>query len=237
MQVQQEGGQFESHPALLLHHSGEFVEDAGVVVESESTIHLFGNTSRLFELTKTIDVQKFMRIKFYVDVNGDEEIERVGLCLHDTFPNGSYGDQDQCYTVATGGRFDIDLGQFFYNRKTSVAFVSFFMELPSSMSDNTVEASISAISILPGENTDIVDENGQCKDLNAKTVRDGEETSCLCMDGFVSSNGGKQQGLLDSCVSCLLSPFCGFEGDSCMTSDDCFRGSCQSGRCEPMWVS
>ncbi len=207
----------------------------GVVVESNSAIRLFGNVSRVFELSNKFDVQKFTRMRLTLDIMDVTAIQGVGLCLYDTFPNGS--NQDRCFLSGNGGELDIDLGQIFYNKKTSISYISFFMKVSSMQLGNIAEALVSKMSVVLEENTDIIDENGQCKDPNARTINDGGETVCVCIDGFVSSNGGKRQNELDSCVGCLLSPFCGFEGDSCTTSDDCFRGLCQDGRCDGQWVS
>ncbi len=228
-------GQVKTLRTDLLHNNVEnFDQGAGIVVESNSAIRLFGDISRVFELSNTFEVQKFTRMKLTLEIMDDAAIQGVGLCFYDTFPSRS--NQDRCFLAGTGGELDIDLGQIFYNKKTSVSHISIVMKLSSVQFTNTVEALVSTILVSPGEITDIVDENGQCTDPNAKTTRDGEEIFCLCADGYISSNGGKRQYELDSCVSCLLSPFCGFEGDSCTTSDDCFRGSCHDGRCEGLWV-
>ena len=97
---------------------------------------------------------------------------------------------------------------------------------------------ISNIQIFHGDSFDVVDDNGNCKDINADTITNGDEISCMCRDGFLSSNGGKIQGDYDSCVPCILSPFCGFEGDSCETNGDCFWDLCDyNNKCESIMVS
>ncbi len=234
--MQEVEGQIKTLRTDLLHNNTEKIDQgAGVVVESNTAIRLFGNVSRVFELSNAFNVQKFTRMKLTLEIIDDVDIQGVGLCFYDRFPKRL--SQDRCFSTETGGELDIDLGQIFYNKETSVSYISLFMKLSSVQFENSVEALVSTISVSPGENTDIVDENGQCKDPNARTINDGGETVCFCMDGYVSSNGGKRQKELDSCVGCLLSPFCGFEGDSCTTSDDCYRGSCQDGRCDRQWVS
>ena len=49
----------------------------------------------------------------------------------------------------------------------------------------------------------IIDENDKCVDPNARRVKMMGATGCYCMDGFVSSNGGKHRGIYDTCLGCL----------------------------------
>ena len=99
------------------------------------------------------------------------------------------------------------------------------------------ESTISAISMYSGIDINLLDENRNCRDLNAETLNQGGEIVCRCIDTYVSSNGGKIQGALDSCVPCFSSSNCAFEGDKCILDDECVWNSCIDGRCAELWVS
>ena len=107
----------------------------------------------------------------------------------------------------------------------------------SLFSKNTCALVEKEFAYLCSTHTSIIDENGICRDPNAETIVRGEEITCKCIGAFVSSNGGKTQGALDSCVPCSSSPSCAFEGDKCFVVSECVWDSCVDGRCANFEVS
>ena len=76
--------------------------------------------------------------------------------------------------------------------------------------------------------------DGVCQDSHAKPTPIMNE-KCECVDGYVSSNGGKLQTQADNCVPCILSEFCSFEGGICDANNRIVCGfgenSCIGNRC------
>ena len=134
----------------------------------------------------------------------------------------------QCHTVASGGEIDISTGDLVDDKRIGVLYFVFHQEGVTSIS---TETSISDLSLYPGIEVGLFDKNEKCLDPNAETIVEGGEIMCMCRGAFVSSNGGKEQGALDSCISCISSPNCHFEGDNCFRDDECVWGSCNNNRC------
>jgi len=152
---------------------------------------------------------------------------KTAVCLYETLEDEH--NLDQCAQLSSDlDQIDIKVGNLLNNRKTEIAFIAFLQDGATLFNYGT---SLREITFVQGENTDIIDENGQCKDANALTVILDGNTTCICDGYFVSSGGGKVQGEVDSCVSCVSSPFCFFEGDPCSVNDDCDNEICDGGIC------
>lgn len=151
----------------------------------------------------------------------------TAVCLYETLEDEH--NLDQCVQLSSDlYQIDIKVGYLLNDKNTEIAFIAFLQDGATLFNYGT---SLRDITFVQGENTDIIDENGQCTDPNALTVTLDSNTNCICDGGYVSSNGGKQQGELDTCVSCVSSPFCFFEGDPCSANDDCDNEICDSGIC------
>lgn len=151
----------------------------------------------------------------------------TAVCLFETLED-EYN-LDQCVQLSSDvDQIDIKVGYLLNDKNTEISFIAFLQDGATLFNYGT---SLRDITFVQGENTDIIDENGQCTDPNALTVTLDGNTNCICDGGYVSSNGGKVQGELDTCVSCVSSPFCFFEGDPCSANDDCDNEICDSGIC------
>jgi len=227
------GDQYLTIPMLLVEHAMSTTEtSSGIVVESSSYVRVYGNFFKVFALMKPIAVNKFSRLRFTVECPSSE----VSICLYENTADIYRNIKTQCHTVQAGEERNIDIraGELLKDKRSDIFFIALAQNDMSATVD--AEAFISTLSISPGLNTDIVDENGQCKDVNAETISgNGGEVICRCVDGFKSSNGGRIQNKMDSCVDCLVSPLCAFEGDECLKDDDCIWNSCVAGRCEAVW--
>jgi len=204
---------------------GTQIEVGGVVVKEKDTIEIFGDTFRAFKLSKTFNFNKNTRLEVNL-INLDVALV-TGVCVYETLEDEN--NLKQCMQLPRKvGQIDINVGSLLNNRRTKIAFIAFTQTGASLLDYGTF---IRNIAFVQGANTDIVDENGQCTDSNALTEIQNSNTTCICDDGYVSSNGGKVQGELDSCISCVSSPSCFFEGDICSVNIDCDNEICDDGIC------
>ena len=203
----------------------------GIAVNPDGVAgYMSGSVNKMFRFTKAVSVNKFTMLQFFV-VDANNASSRFGICVHENFPGGNdveaLQNERQCEETGpssvTNGAVEISFGQLLNGKNTQVEFIQIYA--------SNADFSISSVAIVQGENTDIYDENG-CKDINADTVGSGEATTCFCKGGYVSSNGGKQQGPYDSCIRCIESDYCGFDGELCGSTDECFAGACFDGKCE-----
>ena len=193
---------------------------SGVNVDGISaSVHIFGSTIEMLELSDQVTVNKFTRLQYTVAVT--ESVERSGLCLFEDLPGEDKVDFSQCHEVNLSEDVDVPIGELLNGRQVLIHYIAFIQE-------GLAEANsiISEINIKQDENTDIYDENG-CKDVNAITSGSGNSTVCTCTDGYISSNGGKIQGEFDSCVKCVKSDFCLFDGAFCSSNDECIANECE----------
>ena len=230
-----EDGDFKPILIFLVPHPLSTTESStgGVAVESSSLVRLYDDFYKIFALAEAFALNKFTRLKFNVECPASD----VSICFYEDVTDISRNTKKQCHTVEAGGSQNVDIraGALLDDKKSNISYIAIVQKRESLVEDT--EAYIATISISPGENTDIVDENGHCKDTNAETLSVGNKIICRCTAGFVSSNGGKIQTKLDSCVPCLVSTFCSFEGDACISGEDCFWNSCVNGICKSIWVS
>jgi len=204
---------------------GTQIEVGGVVVKEKDTIEIFGDTFRAFKLSKSFNFNKNTRLEVNL-INLDVALV-TGVCVYETLEDEN--NLKQCMQLPRQvGQIDINVGSLLNNRRTKIAFIAFTQTGASLLDYGTF---IRNIAFVQGANTDIVDENGQCTDSNALTTIQNSNTTCICDDGYVSSNGGKVQGELDSCISCVSSPSCFFEGDICSVNFDCDNEICDDGIC------
>jgi len=204
---------------------GNQIEAGGVVVKEKDTIDILGDTFRVFKLFKSFNFNKHTRLEVQL-INVDVAL-LMGVCVYETLEDEN--NLKQCVQLPSYvGQIDINVGSLLNYRIGKIGFIA-FVQTGAALLDNGT--SIRKIAFVQGDDTDIVDENGQCTDQNAlTTIQDGNKT-CICDDGYVSSNGGKVQGELDSCISCVSSPFCFFEGDICSANVDCDNDICDDGIC------
>ena len=206
----------------------------GVRIEDEFTMRLFGEVTKAYELSTSITVNRFTRLKCTLEIVS--AWSELGICIFETETDLALYAQDHCHTVSVSGEVDFNAGQLMNDRTVDVRFFAFRQKVMTTAAV-PAEISISTLSFYSGINMSILDENGICRDPNAETVVRGDKITCKCVGAFVSSNGGKIQGALDSCVPCFLSQSCAFEGDKCFVDSECVWNSCVDGRCAHFQVS
>ena len=205
----------------------------GVIILDEFTMRLFGEVSKAYELSTSITVNRFTRLKCMVEIVSSWS--ELSICIFETETDLALYAQDQCHTVSVSGEVYINAGQLMNYRTVDVRFFTIRQKVTTA--SMPAETLISTLSFYSGINTSILDENGICRDPNAETVVRGNEVTCKCIGAFVSSNGGKIQGALDSCIPCSSSQSCAFEGDKCFVDSECVWDSCVDGRCAHFEVS
>ena len=206
---------------------GSHIETGGVVVWTKDTVEIFGDTFRAFELSKSFNLNKNTRLQ--VELANADAAPITSICLFETL-DFDYTPKQCAQLLSASGQIDINVGSLLNNRKAKIVFIAFIQAGATSLEYGT---SITDIVFVHGESIDIVNEKGQCTDPNSSTttIQDGN-TTCICNVGYVSSNGGKVQRELDSCISCVSSPFCFFEGDICSVNADCDNMICDGGICK-----
>jgi hypothetical protein len=203
------------------------LEVGGVVVWRKNTIEIFGETFRAFKLSKSFSFNKNTRLEVKLDNVNDAQM--TGVCVYETLESAN--NMKQCVHLPTEvGQVDINVGFLLNDRRANIEFIAFIQANPALLEYGT---SVSEIAFVQGENTDIIDEDGECKDPNASTtmLQNGNIT-CICDVDYVSSGGGNEQRELDSCISCVSSPYCFFEGDYCSGNVDCNNEICDDGICK-----
>ena len=200
---QEKYGESNTEPikAVLLDlEEGETINNdgSGISVQIDGTTRLYGNVERLYQLSRNVTVTKFKRMSFtYTHVVQGTRTQNAAICIYEKLNNSTLEDEDcppLCYTPEEGQN-TIDLGGMFHDRITSIQCIGF--------------TQISGISefrdiyIFSDPEEDLINANDECADPNARRVRRLGPIGCSCMDGYVSSNGGKLQGKYDTCLSCI----------------------------------
>ncbi len=198
-----------------------------VTGNENANLEIYGVTRRSFEPALSISVNKFSGLNFTI---GAVEDYVVKICAWENHVDDF---NPYCFVPVETGDVYIDLGKILYGKKTVISFLTFAQNLDGRGVDSAI--SISDLTFWYRPNTDIVDDNGVCKDINAHPQPVGEQ-KCRCRNGFVASNGGRIQTIMDDCVPCQFSEYCAFEGDRCGINDDviCYGGdtSCVDDLCE-----
>ena len=137
------------------------LEVGGVVVWRKNTIEIFGETFRAFKLSKSFSFNKNTRLEVKLDNANDAQM--TGVCIYETLE--SVNNMKQCVHLPTElGQVDVNVGFLLNDRRANIEFIAFIQANPALLEYGT---SLSEIAFVQGENTDIIDENGQCKDPNA----------------------------------------------------------------------
>ena len=101
-----------------------------------------------------------------------------------------------------------DLGKELIDRRIEIKFIQFRQSNYGKSSNERREFTlIKSLEFQQAPVESLLVENGICRDVNSKPVRvalpnnDGPVT-CECLDGFMSSNGGKFITEFDTCIKC-----------------------------------
>lgn len=226
IQAQVEGDDFTPISSSLLPFDIHSNEVGGVIVWDHSTIEIFGKTQRVFELSAPFRLQKNSQLN--ARVLSDLEVN-IAFCAYEDIKQVNM--PSKCIQIEdlSSDLISIGIGSLSEFRTTDINYIgiSQFYEGDATWSTSLIDIKVSMGDIIP-----IVNAVGTCTDPNAIALKTDASTKnnifgrtsgtlCICRRGFVSSNGGIIQGSLDVCIPCILSPHCGFEGDSCSSHDEC----------------
>ena len=178
----------------------------GTAVQVDGSVKMYGEAMRLYQLgSQNITVNKFKRMSLNYNIIDPGTLNAI-ICIYDKFISlneTSCEYQPRCFTLKPGSNI-INLGSLFDDRITSVQVIGFTQLRGLSQ--------VSALRIYSDPETQLVDVDDNCADVNARRVRRMGASGCVCMDGYyASSNGGKLQGRYDTCLSCLstdIDPTC-----------------------------
>lgn len=210
---------YDTIGSMELHDTGNL---GGVVVNtSDKTIRIFGSTRVMYRLSSSLQISKYTRVE--LDAVKSSTGLNVLMCLYEE-SSPSY-DVSRCMDLDDGNNI-LEVGKVMYNsRMVNIKYIA-FQQISADKRDG--ESIIRNLSFLQLSIEPIFNSSGNCRDSNAIKVN---STTCLCKLGFVASNGGKIIGKYDSCIKCIGIPICGFDGDTCISDDECYLGYCSDGSC------
>jgi len=200
--------------------------DGGVALQPDNSINLYGTASVIYKLSDAVTVNKYTDL--HVDAISVGQGISIKICLltTDDFNTIQYC-PSFCYS-ANEGSMSIDtavnVGEMVGDRMVQISHVGFLQTSHASDHSPNIDdnkTSIQNVGLLERDgDKNITDAKGKCKDPNSRILRDPSRIigdRCSCFDGFVSSNGGKNQGIFDTCISCLPGT-----GPSTSASSSCF---------------
>lgn len=226
IEAQVEGDGLTPISSSLLPFDVNSNEVGGVIVWDHSTIEIFGKIQRVFKLSSRFRLQK--NSKFQARLLSVHEVN-LAFCAYEDIEQVNM--PSKCIRIegSSSDLISINIGSLSDFRTTDINYIgiSQFYDGDATWSTSLIDIKISFGDIIP-----IVNADGTCEDPNATALKTDASTKnnifgrtsgtlCICRRGFVSSNGGIIQGNLDVCIPCILSPHCGFEGDSCSSHDEC----------------
>jgi hypothetical protein len=219
----------------------------GVVVLKElnySGFRFYGDGTVLYSFETPVVVNKYFHLQF--DVVIEQIPDFIKVCVYENESDlimeyELIGSEYRCINVPTKTQlFDVNLGPLFDYRMTSIRYMTFSQgkyNLP-----RFARTVFKNVHLYLGNKTPIIDETGLCSDGNATIVvipDDEARKKCMCVDGFVASNGGTILGEYDTCVRCLGGRYCTLDGGFCVRNRDCIMGRCDDGICtlrvSPTW--
>lgn len=210
-------------PLVLTNDDDSTTSYGGIAVDGEKNeISLLGATRVSFQLDPPLNVTKFTNAS--VSLLSISSSESVSVCLHE-FIAQVHHYNSTCVNLHEGVN-EINLGgEMFDFKSVQARFISF---VQTNLDPRAGETTVSGISVRQLNIESLLDDEGYCRDPNAYTTT---ASLCICKDGYVSSNGGKEIGIYDGCVECRGSPLCAFDHGRCDSDRDCFEGECVAGTC------
>ena len=169
----------------------------GVSVQSDGTVRLYGNLSKLYQLSTNLAVNKYKRMSFQFNLlEGSKGSQETEICMYEKFsPTSETGSCPPiCFTPEEGSNY-MNIGAMFNDRMTSITVIEVIQKRGLS--------ELKHLRMYSDLEEEVVGNDDECTDRNARRVRRMGPTGCYCLDGYVSSNGGKLRGLYDTCLSCL----------------------------------
>jgi len=213
-----------------------FSSIGGIRAESKNTIRIFGNVHKLYKLLSSAYVDKYTTLN--AQLEQVQPFQNFRLCLFEN-KNEVVGnstllqDEKRCQYVIGDGAISLHLGEFFSFKVTRVRYLSILLESDNSLDGEAVFSDFN----LRREGLDDYDKlsGTNCPVLDAHSVNfmdSSGRSKCVCIDGFVASNGGKILERYDTCVPTLFSAG-GFDFSPCSYFRECASGTCFEGLCSP----
>jgi len=199
--------------------------------DAVSTFQLF----EAFEFNKgtnlRLDLQRLYKENYNTGSSEDSSIE---ICLHnerdgDLLRLTQAPDESRCALISTEDTTTISFGkEQFMSKRVLVNFITLKQVVNGIVPAKAVEVVFSDINFLQGSVLNQVS-NGKCTDPNASPTPEGGK--CVCIFGYVSSNGGNVLNeKVDACVP-SLEPL-RYDGHACDIDRDCLLGVCLSNMCK-----
>ena len=208
----------------------------GIRAESKNAIRIFGNVHKLYTLLSSAYVDKYTTLN--AQLEQVQPFQNFRICLYEN-KNEVMGnstlleDEKRCQYVIGDGAISLHLGNFFSFKVTQVRYLSILLENNDSLDGEAVLSGFN----LKREGLDDYDKlsGKNCSVLDAHSaifIDSSRRNKCVCIDGFVASNGGKVLERYDTCVPTLFSVG-GFDSSPCSYFRECASGTCFEGLCSP----
>lgn len=209
-------------------------------IENARYVHLLGDAVSTFKLSEAFEFNKGTKLRldlqrlYNEDYNtGSSEDSFIEICLHnerdgDLLRLTQAPDESRCALISTDGTTTISFGkEQFLSRRVLVKFITLKQVVNGIVPAKAVEVVFSDFNFSQASVSNQVS-NGKCTDPNATPTPEGGK--CVCIFGYVSSNGGNiLNEQVDSCVP-SLEPL-RYDGHACDINRDCLLGVCQSNMC------
>lgn len=180
----------------------------GEIVEPDNSLKLFDNVISTYELSNIVNVTKFTSLHI---VGASRQSIQAEVCI---LPSQDSSIINTCPTLCFDLKFGteeflgFDLGEELIDRKIGIKFIQFRQTNYGRSSNERREFTlIKSLEFHQAPVESLLVENGLCRDVNSKPVRtivrnNNAPATCECLDGFMSSNGGKFITEFDSCIKC-----------------------------------
>jgi hypothetical protein len=202
------------------------VNEFGMTVLDQSSLKIVGNVDNVdLALNPPLNLDKFTLMKLRIIRAND--VTELKVCLFQ-------GDSDVaslfvCFFLGYT-EIEVPVGEMFLSKGAASEGITISKIRFSQAANNSKSSILSQISFKSSPQSVLFDIDGNCKDPNAMTIKSFE--ICECKQGFVSSDGGIFLSENASCVACLVSEYCHFEGRSCESNSNCFSKLCIEGICK-----
>lgn len=202
---------------------------SGITVLDETSVKLIGSVDAVeFTLDPSITINKFSLMQ--VGLSRANDVSELKICLIESIRVGVVGiPRFICFTT---GFIDVDeeVGEMFVAKGASPVGIEIGKIVLSQKANSVKSSVLERISFVSSPESSFFDFDGTCMDPNSVTIE--PFVSCMCNDGYVSSSGGVSLNLGESCVSCLVSDYCFFEGQACQSESECYSRDCADGVCK-----
>lgn len=179
-----------------------------------------------FVLDPSITINKFSLMQ--IGLSRANDVSELKICLVESVSSGI--PRSICF-MADYVDVDKKVGEMFVAKGASPVGIQVGKIILHQKASDAKSSILEKISFISSPESDFFNFDGRCLDPNSETIEPFK--SCLCNEGYVSSSGGLSLNVGESCVSCLVSDHCFFEGQECQSDFECYARRCTEGICEP----